>query len=59
MCHYCHVLGNNLRAPHHQGIHCLDRSNSYSQVPIAQRIYDQGQPIFPLPSAPPAEGCFY
>ena len=58
MCHYCHVLKNNPRAPHHPSIRCLDRSNTYSQVPIAQRIYDRGQSIFSLPSAPPAEGSF-
>jgi hypothetical protein len=47
MCYYCHVLKNNPRAPIHQGVRCLDRSNLYSQVPMHQRMYDRGQPVFP------------
>ena len=58
MCHYCHNLNNNPTAPFHRGVQCLDRSNTYSQVPMDQRIYDRGQPLLLLPSAPPAEGNF-
>ncbi len=53
MCHYCHVLKNNPRAPDHPGIRCLDCANTYSQVPMIQRKYDHGKPISLLPSAPP------
>ncbi|CAF2586582.1 unnamed protein product [Rotaria sp. Silwood2] len=55
MCYYCHTLQNNPGASMHPGARCLDRSNDYSQVPMNQRIYDCGQPIFIVPSAPPAE----
>ncbi len=58
MCHYCHILKNNPTAPIHRGVQCLDRSNTYSQVPMDRRIYDRGQPLIPLASAPPAEGNF-
>ncbi|CAF1435435.1 unnamed protein product [Adineta steineri] len=58
MCHYCHVLKHNPTAPPHPGVRCLDRANIYSQVPLAERIYNKGQSIFPIPSAPPAEEEF-
>jgi hypothetical protein len=45
MCYYCHNLQNNPSAPDHRSTRCYDRANTYSQIPMEKRTYDQGQPI--------------
>ncbi len=45
MCYYCHNLRNNSSAPDHRSAYCLDRANTYSQVPMDKRTYNQGKPI--------------
>lgn len=48
----------NPTAPMHPGVRCLDRSNDHSRIPMAERLYNRGQPAFTIPSAPPAAGNF-
>lgn len=45
MCHFCHVLGNNPRAPKHHAPHCKDKGNTYSKVPLKDRMYENGKLI--------------
>jgi len=45
MCYYCHTLKTNPSAPAHRSINCLDRANTYSQIPMDKRKYNQGKPI--------------
>jgi len=45
MCYFCHVLGKNPQAPDHYGSNCLDKANSFSKIPMNQRLYENGNPI--------------
>ncbi len=42
MCYFCHVLRKNPQAPVHRSRQCLDKGNSFSRVPMNQRIYQDG-----------------
>ncbi len=45
MCYFCHVLGKNPQAPKHLGSNCLDKANSFSNIPMNKRIYENGRRI--------------
>lgn len=45
MCHFCHVLRKNPNALKHPSKRCLDRANTYSQMPMNKRIYENGKNI--------------
>lgn len=45
MCHFCHVLHKNSKAPEHRSSKCLDKANSFSKVPMNKRIYENGNRI--------------
>lgn len=45
MCYYCHKLGHHKDAADHRSLKCRDRSNTFSQVPMERRMFNQGKRI--------------
>ena len=45
MCHFCHQLKISPSAPAHRSANCYDRANTYSQIPMTKRRFNNGKPI--------------